>query len=129
MRHPSGCAKIVHVHRRGWGFFGTFTIMYSTPFNVESYLIFVNIVEQSANIWFFVGVIIFFGFCSILCLFGGYLLAGIVYRYFVLKVRGVDVRILILFNKIAAVIFPYATIKQIRSSLVCCCWGVGGGGL
>ncbi|XP_038892376.1 uncharacterized protein LOC120081502 [Benincasa hispida] len=54
LRHPSGCAKIIHVDRRGWGFFGTFIII-------------------------------------ILCLFGGYLLAGIVYRYYVLKVRGVDV--------------------------------------
>ncbi|XP_022977108.1 uncharacterized protein LOC111477272 [Cucurbita maxima] len=54
LRHPSGCAKIVHVDRRGWGFFGTFITI-------------------------------------ILCLFGGYLLAGIVYRYFVLNVRGVDV--------------------------------------
>ncbi|XP_022146857.1 uncharacterized protein LOC111015954 [Momordica charantia] len=52
--HPSGCAKIVHVDRSGWGFFGVFITI-------------------------------------ILCLFGGYLLAGIVYRYFFLKVRGIDV--------------------------------------
>ncbi|XP_057475400.1 uncharacterized protein LOC130763497 [Actinidia eriantha] len=54
LRHPSGCAKIVSVHGKGLGWFGTFIII-------------------------------------ILCLFGGYLLAGIVYRFFYLGVRGIDV--------------------------------------
>ncbi|KAA8539539.1 hypothetical protein F0562_026231 [Nyssa sinensis] len=53
LRHPSGCAKIVSVHGKGLGWFGTFMII-------------------------------------ILCLFGGYLLAGTVYRFF-LGVRGIDV--------------------------------------
>ncbi|XP_057483352.1 uncharacterized protein LOC130770078 [Actinidia eriantha] len=54
LRHPSGCAKIVSVHGKGLGWFGTFITI-------------------------------------ILCLFGGYLVAGgIVYRFFYLGVRGID---------------------------------------
>ncbi|BFG22908.1 hypothetical protein CerSpe_091820 [Prunus speciosa] len=54
LTHPSGCAKVVHVHGHGWGWFGT------------------------------LGTIV-------LCLFGAYLLAGAVYRYFSLGVRGIHV--------------------------------------
>ncbi|KAK9283878.1 hypothetical protein L1049_012133 [Liquidambar formosana] len=54
VRHPSGCAEIVSVHGRGWGWFGTLITIF-------------------------------------LCIFGAYLLAGSVYRIFVLGVRGVDV--------------------------------------
>ncbi|GAV88984.1 LOW QUALITY PROTEIN: hypothetical protein CFOL_v3_32405, partial [Cephalotus follicularis] len=50
--HPSGCATIISVHGRGWGWFAAFIII-------------------------------------ILCLFGGYLLAGTVYRFFVLGVRSI----------------------------------------
>ncbi|XP_056164689.1 uncharacterized protein LOC115673281 isoform X1 [Syzygium oleosum] len=53
LRHPSGCAKIIYVHGRGWGWFGILLIIS-------------------------------------MCLFGGYLLAGAVYRYFMLGVRGID---------------------------------------
>ncbi|KAG2730549.1 hypothetical protein I3843_01G292800 [Carya illinoinensis] len=54
MRHPSGCAKIVQFHGKGWGWFGTFITI-------------------------------------VLCLFGGYFLAGTIYRYFFLGVRGIDI--------------------------------------
>jgi hypothetical protein len=54
MRHPSGCAKIVHYHGKGWGWFGTVITL-------------------------------------VFCLFGAYLLAGTVYRYFILGVRGIDI--------------------------------------
>lgn len=54
LKHPSGCAMIVHVHGSGWGWFGTLLVI-------------------------------------VLCLFAAYLLAGIVYRYFFLKIRGTEV--------------------------------------
>ncbi|GLT92922.1 hypothetical protein SLE2022_107330 [Rubroshorea leprosula] len=54
MRHPSGCATIIHVHGKGWGWFGTLLTV-------------------------------------IFCVFGAYLLAGTVYRFFILGVRGIDV--------------------------------------
>ncbi|XP_057980686.1 uncharacterized protein LOC131166292 [Malania oleifera] len=54
LRHPSGCAEIVSIRGKGWGWFGTLMV-------------------------------IFF------CLFGAYLLAGTVYRFFALGVRGIDV--------------------------------------
>ncbi|KAF3433343.1 hypothetical protein FNV43_RR24445 [Rhamnella rubrinervis] len=54
LRHPSGCAEIVHVHGKGWGWFGTFILI-------------------------------------VICLFGAYLLAGAVYRYYSIGVRGIDV--------------------------------------
>ncbi|KAF5738438.1 hypothetical protein HS088_TW13G01337 [Tripterygium wilfordii] len=54
LRHPAGCATVVSVHGKGWGWFGTLMII-------------------------------------ILCLFGAYLLAGMVYRFFALGVRGIDV--------------------------------------
>ncbi|KAF2319169.1 hypothetical protein GH714_013711 [Hevea brasiliensis] len=55
LQHPSGCAVVVSVHGRGWGWFGILVII-------------------------------------ILCLFGGYMLVGAVYRYFFLGVRGLDRR-------------------------------------
>ncbi|XP_028792704.1 uncharacterized protein LOC114748463 isoform X1 [Neltuma alba] len=54
LRHPSGCAVILNVHGKGWGWFVTLIT-------------------------------------TILCLFGAYLLAGIVYRHFFLGIRGRDV--------------------------------------
>jgi len=27
LKHPSGCAMIVHVHGSGWGWFGTLLVM------------------------------------------------------------------------------------------------------
>ncbi|GKV28249.1 hypothetical protein SLEP1_g37328 [Rubroshorea leprosula] len=54
MRHPSGCATIIHVHGKGWGWFGTLLTVF-------------------------------------FCVFGAYLLAGTVYRFFILGVRGIDV--------------------------------------
>ncbi|KAJ7959597.1 Autophagy-related protein [Quillaja saponaria] len=53
LKHPSGCASVVHVHGKGWGWFGTFLTI-------------------------------------IFCLFGGYLLAGTIYRFFFLGVHGID---------------------------------------
>ncbi|XP_031379487.1 uncharacterized protein LOC116194736 isoform X3 [Punica granatum] len=53
LRHPSGCAKVVYIHGRGWVWFGIFVIL-------------------------------------MFSLLGGYLLAGTVYRYFVLGVHGID---------------------------------------
>ncbi|XP_077213411.1 autophagy-like protein [Tasmannia lanceolata] len=54
LRHPSGCAKIISIRGRGWGWFGTLIII-------------------------------------LLCLLGGYLLAGTVYRFVFLGVRGLEV--------------------------------------
>ncbi|KAE7996558.1 hypothetical protein FH972_001271 [Carpinus fangiana] len=54
LRHPSGCAKIVQFHGKGWGWVGTFLII-------------------------------------AFCLFGGYLLAGTVYRYFIIGIRGIEI--------------------------------------
>ncbi|XP_010264547.1 PREDICTED: uncharacterized protein LOC104602522 isoform X2 [Nelumbo nucifera] len=54
LKHPAGCAKIISVHRRGWGWLGTIITI-------------------------------------ILCLLGGYLLVGAVYRFFFLGIRGIEV--------------------------------------
>ncbi|KAF8402575.1 hypothetical protein HHK36_010662 [Tetracentron sinense] len=54
LRHPSGCAKIISVHGKGWGWFSTLIIIF-------------------------------------VCLLGGYLLAGTVYRFFILGVHGIEV--------------------------------------
>ncbi|KAF7816517.1 Cln5-like protein [Senna tora] len=54
LKHPSGCAIIINVKGKGWGWFATLIIF-------------------------------------VLCLLGVYLLAGIVYRYFFLGIRGIDV--------------------------------------
>lgn len=53
LRHPSGCAKVIHIHGKGWGWFGVLLV-------------------------------------TSICLLGGYMLAGTVYRYFVLGVHGID---------------------------------------
>ncbi|KAK4778360.1 hypothetical protein SAY87_018547 [Trapa incisa] len=53
LKHPSGCANVVYIHGRGWGWFGTFLII-------------------------------------MLSLLAGYLLAGAVYRYFVLRIHSID---------------------------------------
>ncbi|TYH00632.1 hypothetical protein ES288_A10G294300v1 [Gossypium darwinii] len=53
LRHPSGCATIISIGGKGFGWFGTLLII-------------------------------------IICLFGAYLLAGTVYRYFFLGVHGIE---------------------------------------
>ncbi|KAI4306876.1 hypothetical protein L6164_030118 [Bauhinia variegata] len=54
IKHPSGCAVILNVHGKGWGWFGTLIT-------------------------------------TVFCLFGAYLLVGIIYRYFALGIHGIDV--------------------------------------
>ncbi|GAB2299346.1 hypothetical protein Dimus_033421 [Dionaea muscipula] len=54
LHHPAGCALIVPVHRKGWGWFGTLLII-------------------------------------LFCFLGAYLLSGMVYRFFFLRIRGLDV--------------------------------------
>ncbi|KAG4181601.1 hypothetical protein ERO13_A10G238200v2 [Gossypium hirsutum] len=54
LRHPSGCATIISIGGKGFGWFGTLLII-------------------------------------IICLFGAYLLAGTVYRYFFFGVHGIEV--------------------------------------
>ncbi|KAI4306497.1 hypothetical protein L6164_029770 [Bauhinia variegata] len=54
IKHPSGCAIVLNVNGKGWGWFVTLIT-------------------------------------TVFCLFGAYLLAGIVYRFFALGIRGIDV--------------------------------------
>lgn len=51
LKHPSGCARIISGHGKGWGWFGTLMII-------------------------------------ILCLLGGYILVGAIYRHFFLGIHG-----------------------------------------